>query len=87
MDLKKRHIELCKSEKEFDLDEFDKRQVIRINTLKASEEDVVKRLKSKNVNLQKVNGLNHAYYADSEFSLSSMSEYLFGYFYIQEIAR
>src|SRR3989344_996268 len=83
MDLKKRHIELCKTERGY---EFETRQVIRINTLKAKEEDVIKRLKSKDVNLVKVNGLNHAYYADSEFSLSSMSEYLFGYFYIQEIA-
>ena len=83
MDLKKRHIELCKTERGY---EFETRQVIRINTLKANEEDVVKRLKEKDVNLIKVNGLNHAYYADSEFSLSSMPEYLFGYFYIQEIA-
>src|SRR3989344_8767474 len=83
MDLKKRHFDLCSSERGY---EFETRQVIRINTLKANEEDVVNRLKEKDVNLVKVNGLNHAYYADSEFSLSSMPEYLFGYFYIQEIA-
>ncbi len=86
MDLKKRHVELCKTERGYNLEESDRRQVIRINTLKVNEEDVVKRLKSKDVRLEKVNGLNHAYYADSEFSLSSMPEYLFGYFYIQEIA-
>ncbi len=82
MNLKLRHRELCKSEGR----EIELRQAIRINTLKISEKDCVKRLREKDVTLKKIDFLKTGYFADAEFTLASMPEYLQGYFYIQEAA-
>jgi len=62
------------------------RQALRVNTLKISEKDLVKRLKSKNVVLEKIPFLKHGYFFSADFSLASTSEYLHGYFYIQDAA-
>ncbi|MFH1668526.1 MAG: RsmB/NOP family class I SAM-dependent RNA methyltransferase [Candidatus Woesearchaeota archaeon] len=62
------------------------RYVIRVNTLKISEDDLIARLKKKKVRLEKIPFTDSGYWADSEFSLSSTAEYLHGYFYSQEAA-
>lgn len=59
---------------------------LRINSLKISEEELVKRLTNLNVKLEKIHYLNDGYFYEADFSLSSTTEYLQGYFYIQESA-
>ncbi|MBN2881050.1 RsmB/NOP family class I SAM-dependent RNA methyltransferase [Candidatus Woesearchaeota archaeon] len=62
-------------------------QYIRVNTLKISEEKLIKRLENKKITLQKVPYLKYCYeIMESEFALSSTEEYLMGYFYIQDAA-
>lgn len=65
------------------LDSF---QTIRVNTLKISEKNLIARLKSKNVILEKINFADHGYKAKARFSLGSTPEYLQGYYYLQEAA-
>lgn len=62
------------------------RQAIRVNTLKISEDLLVKRLETKKVRLEKIPFLNSGYYASAGFSLGATPEYLQGYYYIQEAA-
>lgn len=62
------------------------RKSFRINTLKISEEELINRLKNLNVKLEKIPYLNDGYFYEADFSLSSTTEYLQGYFYIQESA-
>jgi NOL1/NOP2/sun family putative RNA methylase len=62
------------------------KQSIRVNTLKISEEDLVKRLKQKKIKIKKIPFTDHGYWADADFALSSTPEYLKGYYYIQEAA-
>ncbi len=59
---------------------------LRVNTLKITEEELVKRLKAKGVRLQKVSWLKNAYFYLSDFALASTPEYLQGYFYLQDAA-
>jgi tRNA (cytosine40_48-C5)-methyltransferase len=59
---------------------------LRVNTLKISEEDLVKRLKDKGVKLSKVTWLKNAYFYTSKFALSSTPEHLQGYYYLQDAA-
>jgi tRNA (cytosine40_48-C5)-methyltransferase len=61
-------------------------QTLRVNTLKISEENLITRLKQKNVKLRKVPFTDHGYEASSKFSLGSTPEYLQGYYYLQESA-
>ena len=61
-------------------------KALRINTLKISEEKLVKILKKKGVKLKKIDFLDYGYTFESEFSMSSTPEYLKGYFYLQEAA-
>ncbi|MBI2135508.1 RsmB/NOP family class I SAM-dependent RNA methyltransferase [Candidatus Woesearchaeota archaeon] len=65
------------------LDSF---QTIRINTLKISEKNLIARLKSKNVALEKIDFADYGYKAKACFSLGSTPEYLQGYYYLQEAA-
>lgn len=60
------------------------KQAIRINTLKIDEEVLKKRLNSIGVQLEKVKFLKYGYYSKAKFSLSSTTEYLLGYMYLQE---
>lgn len=62
------------------------RHVLRVNTLKVTAEELIPRLKSLGVKIEKVPYLDHGYFYDAAFSLASTTEYLLGYFYIQEAA-
>jgi len=60
---------------------------IRVNTLKISESELIKRFKDKGVVLKKVSELKYCYNLDKQdFSLASTPEYLQGFFYVQEVA-
>ncbi|HII71279.1 TPA: RsmB/NOP family class I SAM-dependent RNA methyltransferase [Candidatus Woesearchaeota archaeon] len=62
------------------------RQSIRINTLKISESDCISRLKRRKITLKKIPFLDHGYWTDASFKLSSTQEYLQGFYYLQEAA-
>jgi NOL1/NOP2/sun family putative RNA methylase len=67
--------------------EYELPQYIRVNTLKISEKDLLKRLAAKKVELKKVPFLKYGYeVVNKDFALSSTEEYLMGYFYIQDAA-
>jgi NOL1/NOP2/sun family putative RNA methylase len=60
---------------------------IRINSINAREEDVVKRLQSSGIELEKIPFLEKGYWVShSEFSVGATTEYLLGYYSIQEAA-
>ena len=59
---------------------------LRINTLKIEPEQLIQRLESKGVQLEKIPYLDFGYYYNADFSLASTQEFLQGYFYIQEAA-
>jgi len=65
---------------------IDLKPSIRINTLKSSEQELIPRLKSLGVKLEKIEYTDFGYYYTSEFSLGAISEYLQGFYYIQEAA-
>ena len=60
--------------------------VIRVNTLKADEKQLITRLKRRGAKLHKIPYLEHAYTFDADFSAGSTQEYLLGYYYMQEAA-
>ena len=62
------------------------RPALRVNTLKISSDVLVKRLEAKGVLLERIPFLPHGFWYDSSFSLGSTSEYLQGYYYLQEAA-
>lgn len=59
---------------------------LRVNTLNISEKDLISRLENLGVKLEKVSFAKYGYYFNSKFSLGAISEYLLGYFYLQESA-
>ena len=62
-------------------------QAIRINTINAEEEDIVKRLESLGTKLEKISFLENGYWVcHSKFSIGATSEYLLGLYSIQEAA-
>ena len=61
-------------------------RALRINTLKISEEDLLKRLKNNNITLERIPYLKHGFKYTSSFSLGSTPEYLQGLYYLQEAA-
>ncbi|MFH1506244.1 MAG: RsmB/NOP family class I SAM-dependent RNA methyltransferase [archaeon] len=71
---------------EFNPEEFEMKKSLRINTLKTDENVMVARLKKLNINLDKIPFLDFGYYFSAEFSLGATPEYLFGYYYLQEVA-
>ncbi len=71
---------------EFSVDNPEIRKALRVNTLKISEEECVKALREKGVRLEKIPYLPEAYWYEADFPISSMTENLLGYFYIQEAA-
>ncbi len=59
---------------------------LRVNTLKITEQELVRRLKSNGVKLEKIPWLKEGYFYEAKFSLASTPEYLQGYFYLQDAA-
>jgi len=67
--------------------EFESKPAIRINTMNASEKDVVERLESLGIVLEKIPFLENGYWVSrSKFSIGAASEYLLGLYSIQEAA-
>lgn len=63
------------------------KQAIRINTVTANEADIIGRLESREIKLERIPFLDHAYWTlKSNFSVGATAEYLLGYYSIQEIA-
>jgi len=63
------------------------KQAIRINTINAKEANTVKRLQSLGIELEKISFLENGYWVcRSKFSLGATSEYLLGYYSMQEAA-
>ena len=79
----KRYLEL---KPDFSIEKCILRPSLRVNTLKISEKEIIHRLKSEGVKLEKIKILKNGYYFESKFSLGSTPEYLFGYYYLQEVA-
>lgn len=71
---------------EIDPDKVIVKPSLRVNTLKISENELVKRLKEKGVKLEKIKWLKNAYFYTSKFALASTPEYLQGYYYLQDAA-
>jgi tRNA (cytosine40_48-C5)-methyltransferase len=59
---------------------------IRINTLKMAEKDIILRMQKLGVKLVKIEYTDFGYSYEADFSLGATSEYLQGYYYIQEAA-
>jgi tRNA (cytosine40_48-C5)-methyltransferase len=59
---------------------------LRINTLKTDEKQLLIRLKSLGVKLERISYAKHGYFYDAKFSLGATAEYLMGYYYLQESA-
>ena len=59
---------------------------IRVNPLKISHEQFQQRMQAIGVKLTKINFLSDGYYAEAPFSLGAITEYLLGYYYLQEAA-
>jgi NOL1/NOP2/sun family putative RNA methylase len=68
---------------EFDSSKIKLRSSFRVNTLKITDEELLKRL---NLQAEKISFLDNAYFYESDFSISSTPEYLMGYVYSQEAA-
>ncbi len=66
--------------------EAKERPALRVNTLKADERILVKRLNAKKVKLEKVPWLAHGYWYEAAFSLGATPEYLQGFYYLQGAA-
>ncbi|MBI4140270.1 RsmB/NOP family class I SAM-dependent RNA methyltransferase, partial [Candidatus Woesearchaeota archaeon] len=66
--------------------EIELRKSIRVNTLKISHEQFQQRMKSIGVKLTKISFVPDGYYAEAPFSLGAITEYLLGYYYLQEAA-
>jgi NOL1/NOP2/sun family putative RNA methylase len=62
------------------------RQAIRINTMNTEEKDLLKRLESRGMKIEKVPFLQNGYWVKSGFSAGATSEYLLGLYSIQEAA-
>jgi NOL1/NOP2/sun family putative RNA methylase len=63
------------------------KQTIRINCMNAETTEIKKRLESRGVQLQKIPFLESGYWiSESDFSVGAMTEYLLGFYSIQEAA-
>ncbi|MFH1650306.1 MAG: RsmB/NOP family class I SAM-dependent RNA methyltransferase [Candidatus Woesearchaeota archaeon] len=70
----------------FDPETISIKSALRISTLHAKEQTVVKRLKAGGANLEKIPFLNYGYWYDAEFSIAGTPDYLLGNVYVQEAA-
>ena len=78
----KRYKQLGENFKEINL-----RHSLRVNTLKITDQEIKKRLQSIGVVLEKISFTKEGYYYDSKrFSLGAITEFLLGYYYLQEAA-
>lgn len=59
---------------------------LRVNTLKIDEKALIERLQNQNIQLKKIDFLEHGYYYEAPFSMGATPEFLFGYYYLQEAA-
>lgn len=67
--------------------EFHPKQAIRINTANVRKTDIVRRLRSRGIELEKIPFLEDGYWiTKSAFSIGATTEYLLGYYSIQEAA-
>lgn len=67
--------------------EINLRPSLRVNTLKITHEELRKRLENLGVILEKIDFTKDGYYYDSKrFSLGAITEFLIGYYYLQEAA-
>jgi len=67
--------------------EFESKTSIRINTMNVKEADIVKRLESLGIVLEKIPFLENGYWiCKSEFSVGATAEYLLGLYSVQEAA-
>lgn len=62
------------------------KKVLRVNTLKITEKELLIRLNKKGVKLRKIDFLPNAYEYEANFSLGATQEYLQGFYYLQETA-
>jgi NOL1/NOP2/sun family putative RNA methylase len=63
------------------------KQAVRINTMNTSETDVVKRLRARGIDLEPIPFASHGYWVHkSTISVGATTEYLLGYYSIQEAA-
>ncbi|MFP4567899.1 MAG: NOL1/NOP2/sun family putative RNA methylase [Candidatus Woesearchaeota archaeon] len=83
MDFLKRYEEMGEI---FEPENIIQKKALRVNTLKITETDLIKRLKKRKIKLEKIPYLKYGYFYEAEFSLASTQEYLQGYFYIQDAA-
>ncbi len=59
---------------------------LRVNTLKTSAKEIISRLEKLGVKLEKIPFTKNGYKAESKFSLGAITEFLLGYYYLQEAA-
>lgn len=62
------------------------RPAIRVNTLKTTDDKLVRTLEAKGVRLEKIPFLSHGYWYESKFSLGATPEYLQGHYFLHEAA-
>jgi len=62
------------------------RSAIRINTIKITEKELVKRLREEKAAVEKIPFADFGYFVDAKFSIGATPEYLQGYYYVQEAA-
>jgi NOL1/NOP2/sun family putative RNA methylase len=68
---------------EFNPEDIKPKPALRVNTLKTSDSELLRRLNAK---LTKIDWLSHGYHYESEFSMGATPEYLQGFCYLQEAA-
>jgi NOL1/NOP2/sun family putative RNA methylase len=68
---------------EFEPKNISIRDTLRVNTLKITDSELIKRL---NANLEKIPFLTQGYYYSSQFTVGAMPEHFLGLIYIQEAA-
>lgn len=61
-------------------------KTLRVNTLRIDERELIERLTTLGVTLKKIPYAKYGYTYTSKFSLGAISEYLLGYYYLQEAA-
>ncbi len=59
---------------------------LRVNTLKITAKELIERLEKLGVKLEKVPFTKNGYKVESKFSVGAITEYLLGYYYLQESA-
>ncbi|MBN1645696.1 RsmB/NOP family class I SAM-dependent RNA methyltransferase [Candidatus Woesearchaeota archaeon] len=71
---------------EFNPEDIAVKPSLRLNTLMSDRKDALKLLEKKGCTFRKIPFLEWGYWYESEFSLGSTTQYLLGYYYLQEAA-